>query len=239
MFLLNGFQWHQLLQPQWYIQTFGVWVILFLVFAETGLFFGFFFPGDSLLFVAGVSWKLLEEGFFHIPFFIIMIMIACMAIAGNLMGYWFGKRVGISMHHWKDRWYFKQRYLQDAHEFYEKYGAKAIFLARFVPFVRPFAPIVAGIVEMDRKKFTAISVISGFVWVFSMMLVGRYLRQFLLSQFHYDITHDLEWVVLGIVLITTLPVIIKFYSMRRSRSKRTIEKNKQAPEDTSSENKTV
>src|SRR5690242_14084886 len=132
MFLLDAFHWSDLLQPQWYIQTFGVWIILFLVFAETGLLFGFFFPGDSLLFVAGVSWKLLEKGFFDIPFFIIMFLIAFCAIAGNMVGYWFGRKIGPAMYTWKDRWYFKQRHLQSAKEFYGKYGAKAIFLARFV-----------------------------------------------------------------------------------------------------------
>jgi membrane-associated protein len=218
-FLLDAFKWTDLLQPQWYIETFGVWIIIFLVFAETGLLFGFFFPGDSLLFVAGVSWQLLEKGFFGIPFFIIMILIAICAIAGNMVGYWFGRKVGPAMYKWKDRWYFKQRHLQSAKEFYEKYGVKAVFMARFVPFVRTFAPIVAGIVQMDRKKFYSVSVISGFFWVFSMMLLGRYLHQFLLNKYNYDLTHDLEWIVLGIVLVTTLPVIIKLWMMNRKKKK--------------------
>lgn len=219
MFLLDAFHWTNLLQPQWYIETFGIWIILFLVFAETGLLFGFFFPGDSLLFVAGVSWKLLEAGFFNIPFFIIMPMIAFCAIAGNMVGYWFGRKIGPAMYTWKDRWYFKQRHLQSAKEFYDRYGAKAVFLARFVPFVRTFAPIVAGIVQMDKKKFSFVSIVSGFVWVFSMMLAGRYLHEFLLKQFKYDLTNDLEWIVLGIVLVTTLPVIIKLYQMNRKKKR--------------------
>ena len=225
MFLLGAFNWSDLLQPQWYIQTFGVWIILFLVFAETGLLFGFFFPGDSLLFVAGVSWKLLGAGFFNIPFIIIMAIIAFCAIGGNMAGYWFGQKIGPAMFKWKDHWYFKQRHLQSAKEFYEKYGTKAIFLARFVPFVRTFAPIVGGIVQMDKKKFSFVSSLSAFVWVCSMMLTGRYLHQLLLKQFNYDITDDLEWVVLGIVLVTTLPVIIKLYLMNRKKKKEKAVKN--------------
>jgi len=219
MFLLDAFHWTDLLQPTWYIETFGVWVILFIVFAETGLLFGFFFPGDSLLFVAGVAWQSLEKGFFNIPFFAIMLMIVACAIAGNLVGYWFGKKIGPAMFSWDDRWYFKQRHLQSAKEFYDKYGGGAIFMARFVPFVRTFAPIVAGIVQMDKRKFSFFSIISAFAWVFSMMLAGRYLHQLLLKKFNYDITHDLEWVVLVIVVVTTLPVVFKMYQLNRKKRK--------------------
>lgn len=113
------------------------------------------------------------------------------------------------MYTWKDRWYFKQKYLQQARIFYEDHGAGAIFMARFLPFVRTFAPIVAGIVQMDKKKFSAISIISAFVWVFSMMLAGRYLHQLLLSKFNYDLTDDLELIVVGIILLSVLPIVYK------------------------------
>ena len=217
--LLEAFHWTDLLQPTWYIETFGVWVILFIVFAETGLLIGFFFPGDSLLFVAGVAWQSLEKGFFNIPFFIIMLMIVFCAIAGNFVGYWYGKKIGIAMFTWKDRWYFKHKHLVSAKEFYDKYGGGAIFMARFVPFVRTFAPIVAGIVQMEKKKFSFYSFVGAFTWVFSMMLAGRYLHQLLLNKFNYDLTHDLEWIVLGIVIVTTLPVIIKVYQLNRKKRK--------------------
>jgi hypothetical protein len=137
-------------------------------------------------------------------------------------GYWFGRKIGPAMFSWKDRWYFKQKYLQQARVFYEDHGAGAIFLARFIPFVRTFAPIVAGIVQMDKKKFSAISIISAFVWVFSMMLLGRYLHQFLLNKFGYDLTHDLEWIVLGIIFISVLPILFKMIQAR-------IRGNKEAP----------
>lgn len=206
------------MQPQWWLGWGGIWIVLFIVFAETGLFVGFFLPGDSLLFVAGVAWEKMQESAFNLPFLVIMLLITVCAIAGNAVGYAFGRRIGPAMYTWKDRFLFKQRYLQQAKEFYEKNGGGAIFLARFVPFVRTFAPIVAGIVRMDRKKFSFFSTVSAFAWVFSMMLLGKYLHKFLLKQYGYDITHDLEWIVLGIVVVTTLPVIIKVISSRKKKS---------------------
>ena len=206
---MTEFDWHSLLQPQWYVAHGGVWIILLIVFAETGLFMGFFLPGDSLLFVSGIMWKELEAGFFNVPFFFIMVIISIFAILGNQVGYWFGKKIGPAMYTWKDRWYFKQKYLQQARVFYEEHGASAIFMARFLPFVRTFAPIVAGIVQMDQKKFSFISIVSAFVWVFSMMLAGRYLHQLLLSQFNYDLTDDLELIVVGIIFVSVLPIVYK------------------------------
>lgn len=206
---MTEFDWHSLLQPQWYVAHGGVWIILLIVFAETGLFMGFFLPGDSLLFVSGIMWKDLEEGFFNVPFFFIMVIISIFAILGNQVGYWFGKKIGPAMYSWKDRWYFKQKYLQQARVFYEEHGASAIFMARFLPFVRTFAPIVAGIVQMDQKKFSFISIVSAFVWVFSMMLAGRYLHELLLKQFNYDLTDDLELIVIGIIFVSVLPILYK------------------------------
>ena len=206
---MTDFDWHSLLQPQWYVAHGGVWIILLIVFAETGLFMGFFLPGDSLLFVSGIMWKEIQAGFFNLPFVLIMVLISIFAILGNQVGYWFGRKIGPAMYTWKDRWYFKQQYLQQARIFYEDHGNGAIFLARFVPFIRTFAPIVAGIVEMDRKKFAAISISSAFVWVFVMMLAGRYLHQILLKEFNYDLTDDLEWIVIGIIFVSVLPIIYK------------------------------
>ncbi|MEP6646304.1 MAG: VTT domain-containing protein [Saprospiraceae bacterium] len=209
MFLFEDFTWHSLLQPQWYIEHGGVWIILLIVFAETGLFMGFFLPGDSLLFVAGVAWENLVRGFFNVPLVLIMLLVSLFAVLGNEVGYWFGRKIGPAMYTWKDRWYFKQRYLQQAKLFYEDHGNGAIFMARFLPFIRTFAPIVAGIVHMDKRKFTLISAISACAWVFMMMLAGRYLHQILLKEFNYDLTNDLEWIVLGIIFVSALPLIIR------------------------------
>ena len=221
---MTEFDWHSLLQPQWYVANGGVWIILLIVFAETGLFMGFFLPGDSLLFVSGIMWRDLEVGFFNVPFVLIMVLISVFAILCNQVGYWFGKKIGPAMYSWKDRWYFKQKYLQQARIFYEEHGASAIFMARFLPFVRTFAPIVAGIVQMDKKKFSAISIISAFVWVFSMMLAGRYPHQLLLSQFDYDLTDDLELIVVGIIFVSVLPILYKL--LQNKLKERKAEKEK-------------
>jgi membrane-associated protein len=198
-----------LLQPQFYLEHGGFWILMFIVFAETGLFAGFFLPGDSLLFVAGIYWKDISESVFNLPFFFIMLFITLAAIIGNMVGYWIGAKIGPSMFNWKDRWYFKKKHLIAAKEFYDSKGGFAIVIARFMPIVRTFAPIVAGIVQMDKKKFTYYSVVGAFAWVFSMMLIGRYLQAFLMSKFCYDLTHHIEFIVIGIVLVTTLPVIFK------------------------------
>ncbi|UAY51459.1 DedA family protein [Ferruginibacter albus] len=216
-FILLDFHWSQLLQPQWYIENGGIWFILFAVFAETGLFAGFFFPGDSLLFVAGIwSNDLVKEGLgLNINSFlglvILGLMISIAGIIGNYVGYWFGKKSGPFLYERKDSLLFKKKYLIQAHDFYEEHGGAAIIFARFLPIVRTFAPIVAGVVGMDKKKFTFYNVIGCFLWVYAMLLGGHYLQRLVLHWFHFDLKKHLEVIVIGIVLITTAPVLIKLF----------------------------
>ena len=174
MQILLEFHWTNLLQPQFYIEHGGLWLILFVVFAETGLFAGFFLPGDSLLFVAGIYSTNLANEFIPtgnevFDLLLIMMLISVAGIIGNTTGYWFGRKVGPAMYQWKENMFFKQRYLQQAHEFYEKHGGGAIIVARFIPIVRTFAPIVAGIVQMDQKKFSFFNVVGCVAWVGSML----------------------------------------------------------------------
>ena len=213
-FLLDAFHWSQLLQPQFYIEHGGLWLILFVVFAETGLFAGFFLPGDSLLFVAGIySTNLANEVFptgnEMIDLLVLLILISTAGILGNSLGYWFGNKVGPTMYHWKENLLFKRHYLEQAHDFYEKHGGGAIIAARFIPIIRTFAPIVAGIVQMNKSRFFVYNVIGSVSWVFSMLVGGHYLQKWILSQFGFDLKLHLEIIVLGIVLITTAPVIFK------------------------------
>jgi membrane-associated protein len=214
IFLSTAFHWSQLLQPQFYIEHGGLWLILFVVFAETGLFAGFFLPGDSLLFVAGIySTNLANEfiptGNEFLDLMVLMVLIASAGIAGNATGYWFGKKVGPAMYSWKENLLFKKHYLEQAHEFYEKHGGGAIIIARFIPIIRTFAPIVAGIVQMDKKKFMLFNIIGSVAWVFSMLVGGHFLQIWILSQFGFDLKQHLEVIVLGIVFVTTAPVIFK------------------------------
>ena len=155
--LLDAFHWSQLLQPQYYIENGGLWLLLFVVFAETGLFFGFFLPGDSLLFVAGIYSAPLAAQIFvseneWMNWLVLFSFISVAGILGNYIGYRIGNKVGPAMYDWKENLLFKKRYLVQAHDFYEKHGGRAIVIARFIPIVRTFAPIVAGIVKMDKHK---------------------------------------------------------------------------------------
>jgi membrane-associated protein len=220
--LLSSFEWHQLLQPQFYIEHGGLWVLLFIVFAETGLFVGFFLPGDSLLFVAGIYSNMLMHSFVDtqnsfINLVLLIILISLAGILGNATGYWFGRKVGPAMYNWKDNFIFKQHYLQQAHDFYEKHGGGAIIFARFVPIVRTFAPIVAGIVNMHQKKFTFFNVIGCVAWVIAMVAGGHYLDKFFIETYQFDIKKHLEIIVLVIVLVTTAPVLFKLFFRKKNK----------------------
>ena len=215
-FLLDAFHWSQLLQPQFYIEHGGLWLILFVVFAETGLFAGFFLPGDSLLFVAGIystniANEIIHTGNEYLDLLVLLVLISLAGIAGNAVGYWFGRKVGPTMYEWKENILFKRKYLRQAHDFYEKHGGGAIVIARFIPIIRTFAPIVAGIVQMDRKKFSFYNVIGCVSWVFSMLFGGHFLQKWILAEFGFDLKDHLEVIVLGIVLVTTAPIIFKLF----------------------------
>ncbi len=221
--LLEVFHWSQLLQPQFYIEHGGLWLLLFVVFAETGLFFGFFLPGDSLLFVAGIYSAPLVSHIFvtdseWLNLGILFVFISVAGILGNYIGYEIGKKVGPAMYDWKDNLLFKKKYLVQAQEFYEKHGGRAIVIARFIPIVRTFAPIVAGIVVMDKKKFVYFNVVGCLAWVASMLCAGHFLQAWILKQFQFDLKNHLEVIVLGIVLVTTLPVIINVITHRSKKS---------------------
>lgn len=212
--ILLDFHWTELLQPQFYIDNGGLWLMLFIIFAETGLFAGFFLPGDSLLFVAGIfsnklAVYLVDTGSDFLNLFMIIILAAIAGILGNSTGYWFGKKSGPYLFHRKDTFLFRKKYLYQAKEFYDKHGAGAIVFARFLPIVRTFAPIVAGIVGMEGKKFTLFNIIGSFAWVATMLAAGHYLDKFFLEHFNFDLKSHLEIIVIVIVLITTGPVLIK------------------------------
>ena len=224
------FHWTELLQPQWYIDNGGLWFIVFAVFAETGLFAGFFLPGDSLLFVTGIfSDNLVKSGLgidlssSFVNLLILGIVISLAGIIGNYVGYWFGKKSGPFLFHRKDTFLFKKKYLLQAKDFYDKHGGGAIVMARFLPIIRTFAPIVAGIVSMDQKKFAFYNLIGCIAWVFSMLFAGHYLQILFLNWFNFDLKEHLEVIVIGIVLVTTAPIFIKLF----------FGKNKKTPQEIS------
>ena len=228
--VIKQFEWKDLFNPEFYIVHGGLWLVLFIVFAETGLFVGFFLPGDALLFVVGIlSDKIVSGALFItnssiLDLLILWILISTAGILGNFVGYWFGKRSGPFLYHRKDTFFFKKKYLLQAHDFYEKNGGGAIIVARFVPFIRTFAPIVAGIVEMDKKKFIFFNFLGCMAWVASMLIAGHFLQTFIYRHFNqFDLKEHLEVIVIGIVLITTLPVIWKVF-LSKSKTKTVPEK---------------
>lgn len=212
---MEHFDWHNLLNPEFYIKLGGFWLILFIVFAETGLFIGFFLPGDSLLFVTGIyAVNIIQEtfgstGYEFLDTTIVAAAVAIAAILGNSVGYWFGSKTGPALYERPDSFLFKKKYLFKAHDFFEEHGAFAVIGARFLPIVRTFVPIVAGIVNMDKKKFTLDNIIGAFAWSFAMIFAGHYLDKLFINQFGIDLKKHLEMIVLVIVAVTTLPILIK------------------------------
>lgn len=209
--------WKDLVNPEFYIKLGGFWLILLIVFAETGIFIGFFLPGDSLLFISGIySTTIISESFGSTgsDFFdtaILATTVAFAAILGDAVGYWFGAKSGPVLYEKKDSFFFKKKYLIQAHDFYDQHGTLAVILARFLPIVRTFAPIVAGIVKMNRAKFMLYNVLGGLLWAFSLIMAGHYLDRLFIDQFGIDIKKHLELIVLCLVLFTTGPVLFKIF----------------------------
>lgn len=213
---LLTFNWHDLINPQFYIEYGGLWLLLFVIFAETGLFAGFFLPGDSLLFVAGIysndlANEVLNTGNEYIDILILWLLISIAGILGNFLGYWFGKKSGPYLFERKDTFFYKKKYLHQAHDFYNQYGGWAIVGARFVPIIRTFAPIVAGIVEMKKSRFIYFNVIGCLAWVLTMLVAGHFLNKWVYNQFGLDLKEHLEILVITIVLVSTLPILYKFF----------------------------
>ncbi len=200
-----------LTDPQWIIAHGGLFLVAFIVFAETGLFIGFFLPGDYLLFITGMiianSQYPFEANLANLVFWIVLIVIC--GVLGNMVGYWFGKKSGPLLFERRDTWLFKRRHLVQAQAFYEKQGGFAIVIARFLPIVRTFAPIVAGVVHMERKKFMLYNIIGCVAWVVSMTVTG-----YLLGTNEW-VKNNLEKIVIGLVLVTTGPVLFKMIFHRR------------------------
>ncbi|MBM4166722.1 MAG: DedA family protein [Ignavibacteria bacterium] len=186
------------------IQWGGLIAIILIVFAETGLLVGFFLPGDSLLVTAGLF---AASGMFDIYTLNISVILA--AIIGDAVGYYIGKRSGGALYQRKDSRFFKKEHLLKTKEFYEKYGGITIVLARFMPFARTFAPVVAGVAEMKYQKFFSFNVWGGIFWVVSMTLIG-----FFLGKLIPDIDKHIFKVIIVVVFLSLLPGIIKIVQIQ-------------------------
>lgn len=195
----------QFLDPQFLVETAGLIGVILIVFAESGLFFGFFLPGESLLFTAGLF---ASQGYLNIWWLVFGTMVA--AIVGDSVGYAFGKRVGPKLFSREDSIFFHKKHLDKASAFYAKYGVKTIVLARFVPIVRTFAPIVAGMGGMKYRTFLTFNVIGGVLWTSSATLLGYFLGNAVPGIEDY-----LHYIIVGIIAVSFIPVIREVVKARR------------------------
>ncbi len=214
------------LKPQFWLEKAGasaVYVVAAIIFAESGLLFGFFLPGDSLLFMTGfltssgaakfAAQNNLTAVTSHIPpLGVLLPVFFVAAVAGDQVGYWFGRRVGPALFTREDSRFFKQSHLTKAHAFLERYGPKTIFLARFVPIVRTFAPILAGVGEMRYRTFFAFNVIGGLCWAMGITALGHVLGNVAF------IRNNIEYTIVLVVLVSLSPVAIEYLRHRRRRA---------------------
>ncbi|MFE9607781.1 VTT domain-containing protein [Streptomyces sp. NPDC006012] len=198
------------LDPNYLLDTYSIWGLLLIVFAESGLLIGFFLPGDSLLFTAGL---LITSGQLDFPLWGAIALICVAAILGDQAGYMFGKKVGPSLFNRPDSRLFKQENVTKAHEFFEKYGPKSLILARFVPVVRTFTPIIAGVSGMKYRSFLTFNVIGGVLWGAGVTLLGSWLGKI---DF---VNKNIEAILILIVLVSVVPLIIEFLRARAKSKK--------------------
>lgn len=201
----------QLTDPQSILHYGGLGLLLFVIFAETGLFVGFFLPGDSLVFIAGM-FCYAQPDLLGVGPVVLILLMSTAAVMGNIAGYWFGKKTGTPLFQREDSFFFKKRHLELTRDFYDKHGAKTIVLGRFLPYIRTFAPILAGVIEVNFRSFLLQSVVGAFLWIGSLSIAGFFLGSYSWVRDH------IEWIVLGLIGVTTLPML--FALLRRRKSNR-------------------
>lgn len=206
--------WHHLhnLTEAKYIISVGFYFLLVVVFAETGLFFGFFLPGDYLLFLSGL---LCSSGKLDVSIYTLVFSLIGAGVLGNYTGYWFGYRTGPKLFNKNNSLFFKQRYVKLAEDFYTKYGGMAIVLGRFFPIIRTFAPIFAGVVKVDLRKFTIYNLIGCVAWVCTFTLSGYFL-----GRKYPQLKDYMQYIVVGLIIITTIPLVIAL--IKQMVSKRSV-----------------
>ena len=192
----------ELFNPQFLIEYGGLTLILIIVFIETGLFFGFFLPGDSLLFTVGL---LCATGVLENSIFTVISSICVAGIAGYTTGYFFGKKLGNKLYNKPDSFFFKKRYLYLTQDYYSKHGGYTLIIGRFLPFVRTFSPILGGIINMKFKSFMLFNVVGSVLWVCSMTGLGYGLGITIPGLYAY-----LKFIILALIIIPFIPVALLF-----------------------------
>lgn len=190
--------------PQSIIEWGGIFLLLFVVFAETGLFIGFFLPGDSLIFISGMICSTKPNLLMNLNIAWVIILLCLAAIIGNIFGYWFGRKTGPALFTKDDNWIFKKRYVEITHTFYNRHGGKTLILGRFLPIIRTFAPILAGVIKIDFGKFMLYNITGAVAWIASIGLTGYYLGTIPWVQ------NNVEYIVIGLIIVTLIPLITTY-----------------------------
>ncbi len=189
----------------------GLPLLLFVIFAETGLFIGFFLPGDSLVFISGLLCAT-NQATLHVNIIALILYMSLAAIIGNTAGYLFGRKVGKSLYKKKDSFLFKKKHLETTQSFYNKHGGKTLFVGRFLPVIRTFAPILAGVIKVDFKKFMLYNIAGAFCWIGSVAGIGYFLGA------KFPQTKDyLGYIVIGLIVVTSIPVLLTYLKERKPK----------------------
>lgn len=209
------------LDPETILRGMGGWalaVLCLIIFAECGLLVGFFLPGDSLLFVAGLF---VAKHWIQTPLWLVCVLVTVCAFAGNVCGYWIGAKVGPALFAKPDSKLFKKEYVDKTHEFFDRYGSRAIVMARFVPIVRTFITAMAGVGRMDAKKFFTFSAIGGVLWASGVTVLG-----FFLGEIPF-VEKNIEAMLVLVVLLSVIPIIIEVVRARREKKRASTSANEE------------
>ena len=194
--------------PQFVLQTGGLALLFIILFCESGVFFCFWLPGDSLVFSSGV---VVATGLLNYPLVLVMAVMIAASVLGNLFGYWFGKKIGNRIYQKKESFFFKKDYLIAARKFYDKHGGLALMGGRFLPVIRTFVPIIAGLLHIDLKKFMLYTVLGGAIWIVPVVMLGYWLGQLPFVQ------HNFGTIILIIVIVITSPIIWQLINQKNKK----------------------
>ena len=202
----------QLTDPESVIKYGGLALLLFVIFAETGLFVGFFLPGDNLIFIAGLLCAT-KPDLLNISFPMLLISMMSAAIVGNMFGFWFGKKAGDTLYKREDSFFFRKKHIEITKAYYEKHGGKTLILGRFLPIIRTFAPILAGVIKIEFKTFMLYNVIGAVAWIGSIGTIAFYLGK----QFP-EVENYLGYIFITLIILTALPILTAMLKSRKSKA---------------------
>ena len=202
----------QLTDPESIIKYGGLALLLFVIFAETGLFIGFFLPGDNLIFIAGLLCATKPE-IMNVSFPMLLILMITAAIIGNMFGFWFGKKVGETLYTRKNSFFFRKKHVEITKAYYEKHGGKTLILGRFLPIIRTFAPILAGVIKINFKKFMLYNLIGAVAWIGSIATIAFYLGK----QFP-EVENYLGYIFIGLIILTAIPILTAYLKNRKVKA---------------------